>query len=913
MLTPHKLRCEYLDKPIGLDVRQPRLSWQLQAQYRGASQSAYQIRVASNSAMLERAPSWDTGQIHSDQSQQIAYSGPALKAQQRYYWQVRVWDEQNRSSDWSEIAYWETGLLGQAWQADWISPDWDEDPNLPQPAPQLRRSFGITQPISRARIYATSLGLYELWLNGQRVGDALLTPGWTSYDHRIQYQSYDVTDLLQQGENVLGALLGDGWYRGYLGNKGFHNLYGDQLALLAQLHISYANGQTEIIASDTHWRSTQSPIQLADLYLGETYDARLEKRGWQQSGYDDSDWYGVRILNARKDIVTAQVGPLVRRQEQLAPIAIHQSPKGETILDFGVNLVGWVRMYVRGPSGSIITLRHAEILDQQGNLYTENLRAADQITQYVLRGDANGETYEPRFSFQGFRYVAVEGLSGPVRSEDFTAIVIHSDMPLISSFECSNPLINQLQQNIIWGQKGNFVDLPTDCPQRDERLGWTGDTQVFARTACFNMNIAGFLSKWLYDLRADQLPDGSVPYIVPDVMSKFRVLEHSNASASGAAGWADAAIIVPWTLYLCYGDTRILAEQYESMSAWVNYMHQQADSDLIWRSGSQFGDWLDYRGPDPRRPAPVTNTELVATAFFAYSSQLLAQIAKILNKPIDAEHYQQLAQQVKSAFCNEFVSPAGRIGPNTQSAYVFALHFDLLPEDLRPQAALRLAQAIEKHNYHLSTGFLGTPYLCHVLSKHGYLDLAFRLLTQESYPSWLYPVTKGATTIWERWDGIKPDGSFQDASMNSFNHYAYGAIGEWLYHTVAGIEADPQQPGYKHIIIQPHFGGNLQYVKASFESPYGLIESHWQLMDDSYRLSVRIPPNTTATIYLDTPSADLVSEGNTELSLVTGIKHIQNHNNIMLISIGSGDYDFIVQHIPNSIQNGILLPQSLSR
>ncbi|MDX1416938.1 MAG: family 78 glycoside hydrolase catalytic domain, partial [Candidatus Promineifilaceae bacterium] len=768
------LTCEYQSNPLGIGVSQPRLGWQMQCERRGAYQSAYRIWAAESAEGLASGQEilWDSGNVESDQSTQVVYTGPKLNSGQRIYWKVLVTDELGEQAE-SAPAWWEMGLLDRIdWQADWITPDWDDDNSRPEPSPIMRRNFKVESGLARARIYVTSLGLYELRLNGQRVGNGVLTPGWTSYDHRLQYQTYDVTGQMLEGNNTLGAILGDGWYRGYLGFTGERNLYGDRLALLLQLHLNYTDGRTEIVGSDGEWQAIPGPIQMSDIYMGETYDARQEKPGWDQVDYDDSDWRGVRRLDRTKDTIVAQAGPFVRRHEELQPVRILHSPRGETILDFGQNMVGWVKMCVRGPRGTIITLRHAEVLDRQCNLYTDNLRTAEQITRFTLKGTTDtDEIFEPHFTFQGFRYVSVEGFPGEPTLENFTGIVLHSDMPQTGTFECSNPLINQLQSNIVWGQKGNFVDVPTDCPQRDERLGWTGDAQVFIRTACFNMNVAAFFTKWLRDLRVDQLSDGSVPYVVPDIIAKTGLDELSEAKGAGSAAWGDAAVICPWTIYLCYGDTHLLEEQYESMVGWVEFMRNRAGDDYIWRGDFQFGDWLDYRGMDDRLPTAVTNYELIATAFFAYSSQLLANAAKVLGKTEDAACYAELSRDVKGAFNNEFVTPAGRVGPNTQTAYVLALHFDLLPESVRPLAANRLAKEIRKGGYHLTTGFVGTPYLCHVLSRYGYTDVAYELLNQEEYPSWLYPVKQGATTIWERWDGIKPDGSFQDAEMNSFNHY----------------------------------------------------------------------------------------------------------------------------------------------
>lgn len=895
MVIPDKLLCEYFSNPIGLDVRQPRLSWQVKSDQRCTRQSAYQILVSSLPSIPNEFVAatilWDTGKVLSDNSLHVAYDGLSLQPGQRCYWRVRLWDENDNVSPWSEVAYWEMGLLDHNnWQAEWITPDWNEDPSHPQPVPLLRHRFQTEGSIASARIYATSLGLYELRLNGQRVGDAVLTPGWTSYEHRLQYQTYDVTNLVSQGDNVLGAMLGEGWYRGFIGHRGHHNVYGDQLALLVQLQVTYLDGRIQTITSNETWKATRGPIQMSDLYMGETYDARLEKPNWDNPGYDDSNWQGVRQLDHPKEIIVAQTAPFIRRMEKIRPKEILYSPTGETILDFGQNMVGWVQMRARGPAGTTIRLHHAEILDQQGNLYTDNLRTADQLTSYTLKGltDAD-EVFEPHFSFQGFRYVAVAGFPGQLTLDHFTGMVLHSDMPSTGTFECSNPLINQLQRNIVWAQKGNFVDVPTDCPQRDERLGWTGDTQVFIRTACFNMNVASFFTKWLRDLSADQLSDGRVSFVVPDVLTKINA---EGLNSSGAAAWSDAAVICPWTIYLCYNDTRLLAEQYPSMVGWVEFMRQQVDDDFIWRNDFQFGDWLDYRGEDARKPSPVTNNELIATAFFAYSTQLLANAARLLGKTRDAERYEDLVNNVKVAFNNEFVTPHGRVGPNTQTAYILALHFDLLPEPIRPLAVERLVEEIRRAQFHVTTGFVGTPYLCHVLSRYGRTDVAYKLLMQEDYPSWLYPVKQGATTIWERWDGIKPDGTFQDANMNSFNHYAYGAIGDWLYQVVAGIAIDTDAPGYKRVLIQPQPGGGLTCASASFESMYGRVESKWTLAEDAFNLTVTIPANTEGVVYLPAQSVHNITEQGQALNQVEGIYKIQQEETHIILTLGSGQYNF---------------------
>jgi alpha-L-rhamnosidase len=551
----------------------------------------------------------------------------------------------------------------------------------------------------------------------------------------------------------------------------------------------------------------------------------------------------------------------------------------------GQNMVGWIRFRVRGPAGARVKLRHAEVLDKSGNFYTENLRNAKQVVEYILRSGGE-EAFEPHFTFQGFRYVAVDEWPGELSLDDMTGVVIYSDITPTGTFECSNPMINQLQHNIRWGQKGNFLDVPTDCPQRDERLGWTGDAQVFARTACFNADVAAFYTRWLADLAADQQPSGAVPHVIPNVLSLGK-----PEGGSASAGWADASVVVPWTVYLCYGDTRILEKQYASMKAWVDYMARRGGDSYFWNSDHTFGDWLAFATTRSDYPGATTDKDLILQAYFARSTDLLQRTARILGKTADAEKYGQMLGKIREVFRDEFITPNGRLASNTQTAYSLALAFDLVPADQKKVAAKRLVEDVRRFK-HITTGFLGTPPICHMLSDNGYLDEAYMLLNRKKYPSWLYPITKGATTIWERWDGIKPDGSFQNKGMNSFNHYAYGAIGEWLYRVVAGIEIDEHNPGYKHIIIQPHPGGGLTHARARLDSMYGPIESGWCLGQNVMKVDIEVPPNTTATVRLPAVKIDEVTEGDEQFKEVEGITDSYQDEDTAVICVGSGRYSF---------------------
>jgi alpha-L-rhamnosidase len=741
--------------------------------------------------------------------------------------------------------------------------------------------------VRSARLYVSSLGLYELYLNGQRVGDQLFTPGWTSYRRRLQYQTYDVTPLLRSGANVVGAMLGDGWYRGNLGFFRQRNIYGRHLGLRAQLEIRYASGRTERVISDTDWRTTAGPVLASDIYGGETYDARRELNGWASPPYDDHTWTSIAVLDPPPATLVASMSPPVRRVRELRPIAIRRAPSGEMLFDLGQNFTGWARLSVRGTAGTTVTLRFGEVLDREGNLYTANLRAAGQTDRYTLSGKGR-EIYEPHFTFHGFRYVAVAGLPAPPDSATITGIAVSSDLAQTGSLVTSDSLLNQLQRNIVWGQRSNFLDVPTDCPQRDERLGWTGDAQVFARTAAFNMDVSGFFAKWLADVAADQDPSGSVPWVIPNPLGG------DSVRFAGTAGWSDVAVIIPWTMYVTYGDRRLLERQYSSMRAWVDYARRRAGTDLIWRPGWQFGDWLALHSDDPSYPGATTGTDLIATAFLAHSTDLVARTASVLGRADEAAAYHARFQAIRDAFNREFVSSTGRVGENTQTAYALALAFDLLPDSLVQSAAGRLARDVEAREQHLTTGFLGTPYLLHVLDATGHMSDAFALLTQRTYPSWLYPITRGATTMWERWDGIRPDSSFEDPGMNSFNHYAFGAVGDWMYQNIGGIDVDSAAPGYRRSRIAPRPGAGLTSANASLETLYGTLSSAWRLERGRFTLDVTVPPNTSAEVTLWDAPLEQVRESGVALTARDGVRAARQRGNDVVVDVGSGSYSFAI-------------------
>jgi len=752
-------------------------------------------------------------------------------------------------------------------------PDGYQPPPPPTSLRYLRKSFTLDKPVVRATLYATALGLYEASLNGQRVGDIVLAPEWTEYHKRVRYQAYDVTKLVVGGANALGAQIAPGWYSGHIGNGGFQ-AYGKHPALLAQLVVEHGDGTTTRIVTDGSWRSHESPILSSDFMLGENHDARLEVAGWNTPGLDEAGWGTVRECTIQPVPLQAQVTQPVRQLAEVKTVKVTEPKPGQWTFDLGQNMVGVVRLQVNEPAGTKITLRHAEMLNPDGTIYTTNLRKAPSVDTYICRG-GGPETWQPKFTFHGFRYVEVTGTGKPPPPATVTGVVIGSDTPPTGRFACSDPRINQLQSNIQWGQRGNYLSVPTDCPQRDERLGWMGDAQVFVRTATYNADVEAFFTKWLADVDDSQSPEGAFSDVVPV----------AGFGWPGAPAWADAGVICPWTIYQAYGDKRLLARHFPAMVKWVEWCRTHSTGLIRDRDrGNDFGDWLSIRADTPK--------EVIATAYFAYSTDLVARAARALGRTAEADKYGKLFQEICEAYRKRYVAADGRIRGNTQCVYVMALKFGLLTDAQRAQAVRYLEDDIRQRGTHLSTGFVGVSYLLPVLAGAGKIETAYGLLLQDTFPSWLFSVKHGATTIWERWDGWTPEKGFQDPGMNSFNHYALGSCGEWLFEGVAGIVPDPEAPGFKRFTVRPQPGPGLTEAQARFDSIRGAIGSHWVVKDGQFDLTVLVPANTTATVRLPTRDPSSVTESGKAVASADGVQPVRAGDGEAVFEVGGGEYRF---------------------
>lgn len=847
MVGIERLWMDYEAELCGTD-RMPQLGWVIACNRRGARQEAYHLQIALNEEFTELV--YDSGKESTDQSVHIKPEGVSLLPLTRYFVRVKVWVGAEESI-FCKPASFVTGLLkSENWQGDFISAETEADAGNSK-GTYVRKEFTVSKKIKNAYAAATALGIYNLYLNGKKVGTDELTPGWTSYKKHLCYQTYDVTDMLKEGENAVGAILGAGWYKGAMGFTGACNHYGKQTALLVNLLIRYEDGTQEWIYTDTSWKGTDAPVVFAEIYDGEIYDARKEIDGWCEAGLDESDWNAAEKIDFEKTVLTAQAAGKVSVMDEVPVKRLFTTPQGDMVLDFGQNMTGRITVKAKGKAGDRVHLECFEVLDADGNVYLDNLRGAKESFTYIWKED--GEvTCHPSFTFMGFQYAKITEFPGEPKPENFTAHTLHSKMEQTGTFFSSMPELNQLWHNILWGMKGNFLDVPTDCPQRNERLGWTGDAQIFCRTASYLMNTDTFYTKWLRDVAADQRPDGGVPDVVPDILTPDeKIIEDWLLSQGtyGAAAWADVAVILPWTMYLTFGDAEILETQYDSMKAWIDFMVSHS-KDYFWSFHNQYGDWValdasegSYHGATP--------DELTCMAYFAYSTGLFVKAARALGKTETADEYEKLYSGIVNQFRKTFFNADGTMTVQTQTAHIVALYFGLVSEENRAGTVEGLKRLLEKHDGHLVTGFIGTPYFCHALSENGCIKEAFDLLMKDDFPSWLYQVKMGATTIWEHWDGLKPDGTMWSADMNSFNHYAYGAIGEWMFRVIGGIEADEKAPGYRRFRIQPHIGGGLTHAKAEYQSVYGKISSSWELADGCVTLKAEIPVNTEAEILLD--------------------------------------------------------------
>jgi alpha-L-rhamnosidase len=1026
---PVKLRCNYLVNPIGIGNSNPNFSWQMTNTENNWLQSGYQVIVSTNPDLLteEKCNVWNSGKIKGSESVCIPYQGHANESQKRYYWKVKVWDKNGIASQWSDAAFWETGILNpNEWSAKWIfntnsnsqsdkdairwiwlgdqdatnvpsktkawfrlkinldkvpliaslhtvargdyqifvngkfvvaktkawqafecsqilgylkpgeniieikvsavrtasfvastgkalpgnyaafaallkienskgevikytttdnvwqarndkEQEWKnakvvgkldepalglEPGPLTESATLFRKEFQIKKTVSSARLYVTALGAYEAFINGKRIGQNVFTPEYTNYNKRITYQTYDITPLLKNGKNVAGAMLGDGWYGSPVGWNGEYDLF-DSFTnkFLTEIHVTYADGTTDKIITDNSWQMHRAPVLMSEMYAGEFYDARLEQKGWSNTGFNASNWLHVGEADVKYNLLSPQINKPVKVTMTVKPVEIRKAGEKRWIIDLGQNLVGWAQLKVKGQAGTVVKMRFAEKLSSKDSIYVDNLRNATVTDNYVLNGQGE-EVYTPHFTFHGFRYIEVSGFPGTLTKEAITAEVISSVDDVTGKIQTSNQLVNSMYSLGIWGQRGNFISVPTDCPQRDEKMGYTGDGQVFWRTGTYNFDIAAFSHKWLNDITDEQTVDGGFTNTAPAVPK--------NNRKNGSPGWEDAGVIVPWSSWMQYGDKNIIDENWAAMTRYMDYVTARSTNYI--RSGGYLGDWL--------APDGTTNNDLIATGLWGMTSNMMFQMAMATGKEKEAKNYAELRDKIKAAFQKSFIAADGKVGTGSQTSYVIALHTGMVPDSLKKLATEKLVKSIEEHDGHLTTGFLGTPYLLFALSENGRADVAYKLLLNETYPSWGYMVKNGATTWWERWNSDKGD-----PSMNSYNHYAFGSVVEWVYRSMAGINANPAAPGFKKIIISPIFDktGKINQAKAEYQSVYGRITSEWLVLSDkSITLKINIPANTTARIALPDNARFKTTKD-------------ENNSESKTLEIGSGYHEFIIE------------------
>ena len=927
-LSPFHLRCEYLEKPMAVESLRPRLSWDLQSDGSSQRQSAWAVRAGTSLEKLHRNKPdlWDSGKTASSQTSHIEYSGKSLKSSQQVFWQVKVWDKEGVESDWSAPGTWRVGLTdADQWVAKWISGK-DETPlqtsALPivlPPARYFRKEFEIAKPVRRATAYLSALGNAELRFNGKPASDAFFLPGWSDYRQRAYYRAFDVTPLLKPGPNTLGAILSDGWYSGYVGfgllvGYGPHKtgrwMYGKTPALLAQIDVEFEDGSRKTVGTDPTWKTTSlGPIVEADLLMGEHYDANRELVGWDRAGFDAKSWEKSVPAEANPNVkapffdnlgerdvdlgfkkpgrLQAYTGPDVRVTEELHSQKITEPSPGVYIFDFGTNFAGIVRLKIKGAKGETITLRYGEMLHPEGRLMTENLRKARATDTYVLRGDPEGEVWSPRFTYHGFQYCEVSGLKSAPSAETLTGLVLQSDTPKTSEFECSDPVINQLFKNIVRTQRANFLEIPTDSPQRDERMGWLGDAQIYVRSATYNADMAAFFTKWLDDVEESQRPVGAYPDYAPYPMA------HGEPGKTFGTAWMDAGIICPHTIWKVYGDRRIIDRHWDSMKRFMDFRVSSSPAFKGVSIGNAWGDWLNLKDPTPM--------EFIDSAFFAHSAQLMAEMAGATGREKESLQYSEIRQSVLKAFADKYLNEDGTLKAASQTACVLALQFELVPEEKRLLLGRQLTRMIERNEYRMSTGFLGTKSLLPALTAVGKEDVALRLFQSREFPSWGFPVVNGSTSVWERWDAYTKEKSFGgdvNASMNSFSHYSFGAVCQWIFQSLVGIDTDG--PGYKKLLLSPinpsRAGAEMKepinWVRASYASPGGPVKVEWKYQSQKFEYRVEIPPNTSATLHLPARATDTIRVNGGPAAEIKGVRLLSFKNGREICEIEPGQYLF---------------------
>lgn len=855
-----KLRTNHLENPIGYELDPLTLSWVTSSNSENAvKQIAAQVIIFQGDRVV-----FDSGKQEDINS--LSYTPDlSLDPYTRYEWQVTVWAEDGSFAT-SEKAYFETAKMEEAWEAEWITSELEDDIS-----PYFRKEFSIDSEIVQARAYVCGLGLYEMEINGSKVGEEYLMPGYHAYDQMLQYQTYDITDMLISGENTVGAIVGNGWYKGrFFPEGGYENIYGDRMSFLCEIRITDRNGNVTVIGTDETWKSAASPIISGNIYDGEVYDASMEQKGWSTSEFDDSNWNGVQLSDEGYERLVARCNPPIHIVEERSPVEVITTPKGEIVLDFGQNITGWVKFHVEQEAGQEVKLSYGEIL-QDGCFYRDNLRTAK--AEYTYISDGNEEEMRPKFTFYGFRYVKVEGIE-TVNPEDFVACVVTSDLEQTGWIETSNPDVNQLFSNAYWAQKDNFLDIPTDCPQRDERMGWTGDAAIFSSTACQNMDTAAFYRHFMKNLALEQAynENGAVPLFVPVPKPEGATHPYLNMKGEGISIWGDVATILPWNVYTMYGDKQQLITDYPVMKAWTDYIIEQDKENGdqgLWLTGDKhLGDWLalDQKSDDISNPFGATDLFYTASAFYYQSANLTAKAAEIIGYEEEANYYRERAEKIKSSIQKKYFNSDGTLNiEETQTAYVISLYMQLFQPEWETTQVERLKVLLDQEDVHLTTGFVGTPLLCRVLSDYGLNEYAYTLLLNDDYPSWLYEVKLGATTVWERWNSVLEDGSISETGMNSLNHYAYGSIVDWMYQNMCGLRPVEEEPGYKKAIIAPQPDPWMEWIKMKRDTASGTYEIEWSHQEDgSIYYKITIPFDCEAEVKIPGMESQTLKAGTYE-------------------------------------------------